>query len=144
MTTIIAILLFIIFLFLSGIHIYWALGGGWGKDAAIPTKDNNVKVMNPSVLSTLIVAFGLLGFGLVVVLNVVEVDFKPSFWLDFIYKYGLWIITGIFFLRAIGDFNYLGFFKKYKLTNFGRNDTKYFSPLCLLIGILTIIVELSK
>jgi len=144
MTTIIAILLFIIFLFLAGIHIYWALGGLWGSDAVIPTKENNVKVLNPSVLSTFIVAFGLLGFGLVVLLNVVELDYKLPSWLDIIYKYGLWVIAGIFILRATGDFNYVGFFKKHKQTNFGRNDTKYYSPLCLIIGILTIILELNK
>jgi hypothetical protein len=45
-------------------------------------------------------------------------------------------------LRAIGDFNYVGFFKKIKHTKFGKNDTKYFSPLCLTIGVLTIILEL--
>ncbi|WP_281635816.1 DUF3995 domain-containing protein [Flavobacterium marginilacus] len=47
-------------------------------------------------------------------------------------------------MRAIGDFNYVGFFKKIKLAKFGKNDTKYFSPLCLIIGILTLILELIK
>ena len=34
--------------------------------------------------------------------------------------------------------------KKIKQTKFGKNDTNYFSPLCLTIGILTIILELIK
>jgi hypothetical protein len=63
---------------------------------------------------------------------------------DWLSKYGLWTIAVIFTLRAIGDFNYVGFFKKIKHTKFGKNDTKYFSPLCLTIGILTIILELTK
>jgi hypothetical protein len=46
----------------------------------------------------------------------------------------------LFILRAIGDFKYLGFFKKIKNTKFGQNDTKYFAPLCLIIGILTLLV----
>ena len=40
MTTLISIILFLIFLFLSVIHIYWGFGGKWGKDAAIPAKPN--------------------------------------------------------------------------------------------------------
>lgn len=144
MATIIAIILFMIFLFLSGIHVYWAFGGQWGNGAVIPTQDDHGKVMMPGIVPTLIVASGLLGFGLVVLLNVVVLDFKLPLWLDIIHKYGLWVITGIFILRAIGEFNYVGFFKKYNQTRFGKNDTKYYSPLCLTIGILTIIMELSK
>jgi hypothetical protein len=144
MTTIIAILLFLIFLFLSSIHIYWGFGGQWGNGAVIPTKDDNVKVMMPGVLPTFIVAFALLGFGLVVLMNVVELDLKLPLWLDIVHKYGLWVIANIFILRAIGEFKYVGFFKKYKQTKFGRNDTKYYSPLCLTIGILTLILELNK
>lgn len=144
MTTIITIILIAIFLFLSGIHIYWGLGGQWGSGAVIPTKNENVKVMMPGIVSTFIVALVLLGFGLVVSMNVVELDFKLSLWLDVVRKYGLWVIASIFILRAIGEFNYVGFFKKYKQTQFGQNDTKYYSPLCLSIGILTIILELNK
>ncbi len=55
-----------------------------------------------------------------------------------------WLIASIFIIRAIGEFNYVGFFKKIKYTQFGRNDTKYYSPLCLIIGILTIIIDLNK
>ena len=142
MTTIIAIILFLIFLFISSIHIYWAFGGNWGSDAVLPTKDdNNTKVLNPSILPTLIVAFGLLGFGLHILIISGLIAFDIPQWLS---KYGLWIIASIFTLRAIGDFKYVGFFKKIKLTKFGKNDTKYYSPLCLTIGILTLILELIK
>lgn len=138
----IAILLFLIFLFISSIHFYWAFGGKWGSDAVLPTKDdNNTKVLNPTVLPTLIVAFSLLGFGLFILVMSGLITFDTP---QLLSKYGLWIIAGIFTLRAIGDFNYVGFFKKIKQTKFGKNDTKYFSPLCLIIGILTIILELTK
>jgi Protein of unknown function (DUF3995) len=108
----------------------------------LPTKDdNNTKVLNPTILPTLIVAFGLLGFGLFILVMSGLIALDTPQWLN---KYGLWIIASIFTLRAIGDFNYVGFFKKIKRTKFGKNDTKYFSPLCLTIGILTIILELTK
>ena len=144
MTTTIATILISIFLFLSGIHFYWGFGGQWGNEAVIPTKDDNVKVMMPGIVPTFIVALGLLCFGLVVLMNSVELDFKLPLWLDIVHKYGLWVIASIFILRAIGEFNYVGFFKKIKHTKFGKNDTKYYSPLCLTIGILTIIMILNK
>jgi glucan phosphoethanolaminetransferase (alkaline phosphatase superfamily) len=142
MTTVIAIILFLIFLFISSIHFYWAFGGQWGSDAVLPTRaDNNTKVLNPSILPTLIVAFGLLGFGLFILVMSGLISYNIPQWLN---NYGLWIIVSVFTLRAIGDFNYVGFFKKIKHTKFGKNDTKYFSPLCLTIGVLTIILELIK
>lgn len=141
MTTIIAIILFLIFLFLASVHFYWSLGGRWGSGAVIPTKDDHVKLMMPGVVPTLIVAFGLLGFGFFILIQagIISVSLPQA-----LNRYGLWIIAGIFILRAIGDFNYVGFFKKIRQTKFGRNDTKYYSPLCLLIGLLTIIIELNK
>ncbi|MBK8888179.1 MAG: DUF3995 domain-containing protein [Saprospiraceae bacterium] len=132
----------LIFLFISSIHFYWAFGGNWGSDGVLPTKDdNNTKVLNQSILPTLIVALGLLGFGLLILVMSGLITFDSPQWLS---KYGLWIIASIFTLRAIGDFKYVGFFKKIKLTKFGKNDTKYYSPLCLTIGILTLILELMK
>ncbi|UQB67279.1 DUF3995 domain-containing protein [Epilithonimonas zeae] len=141
MTTVIAIILFLIFLFISSIHFYWAFGGKWGSNAVLPTKDDGIKVLNPSILSTVIVAVGLLGFGLFILVMSGLITFNIPQWLS---EYGLWIIASIFTLRAIGDFNYVGFFKQIKQTKFGKNDTKYFSPLCLTIGILTIILALTK
>jgi hypothetical protein len=141
MTTIFAIILFLIFLFLSSIHFYWGLGGRWGSEGVIPVKDNNVKVMMPGPLPTFIVALGLLGFGLFILTKSGLINLILPLWLE---KYGLWIIAGIFILRAIGEFKYVGFFKKTKQTKFGQNDTKYYSPLCLLIGALTIFIELNN
>jgi hypothetical protein len=140
MTTTIAIILFLIFLFISLIHFYWAFGGTWGSDSVLPTKENNIKVLNPSILSTIIVALGVLFFGLFILVKSGLLEFNLPNWLN---QYGLWIIASIFIIRAIGDFNYVGFLKKIKQTKFGKNDTKYFSPLCLLIGILTLILELN-
>jgi len=133
-------ILFLIFLFISAIHFYWAFGGTWGSDSVLPTKENNVKALNPSILSTLIVALGVLFFGLFIIVKSGLLEFNLPNWLN---KYGLWVIASIFIIQAIGNFNYVGFLKKIKHTKFGKSDTKYFSPLCLLIGILTLILELN-
>jgi len=55
--------------------------------------------------------------------------------------YGLWAITTIFLIRAIGEFKYIGFFKKIKTTTFGQMDTKFYSPLCLIISFLGVILQ---
>lgn len=142
MTTFIAIVLFLIFFLISSIHFFWAFGGTWGVDAVLPTKDDNIsKVLNPALLPTLIVGLAFLFFGFFILIISGILSFTLP---QLLSKYGLWFIASIFVLRAIGDFNYVGFFKKIKHTNFGKNDTKYFSPLCSIIGLLSIILEFLK
>jgi uncharacterized membrane protein len=46
LTILIGVILFLLFIFLSAIHFYWGLGGKWGANAAIPTKENSIN-LNP-------------------------------------------------------------------------------------------------
>src|SRR5437762_4367155 len=140
MIILVSISLFLIFLFLSLIHFYWSAGGQWGKDAAIPSKKNNIKAISPGVLSTFIVGLGFLAFGIFILIkaNLLHIPIPLL-----IKKNGLWFIAIIFIIRAIGEFKYIGFFKKIRCTKFGEYDTMYYSPLSLLIGILSIILELN-
>jgi hypothetical protein len=101
MITTISITLFTIFLSLSGIHIYWAFGGQWGNGAVIPTKDNHTKVMMPGLVPTLIVATGLLGFGLLILIESRLLNFNLPQWLS---KYGLWVMAGILSSGQSGTF----------------------------------------
>lgn len=140
-TTLIGLFLFFTFGFLSVVHFYWGLGGKWAANAAIPTKENNEKVMNPKLLECFAVAFGLLGLGLFILVRVQILSFKLPSWLM---KYGLWAISTIFILRAVGEFKYVGFFKKIKSTPFGQSDTKYYSPLCLIVGCLAMVLALTR
>ncbi len=133
-------LLFLIFIGISSIHFYWVFGGKWGLSAVLPTKDAESEPTNPGVVLTLIVALGLLKFGLFVGAFGGLFPSLLAFLPDFFTKYGMWIISIIFFIRAIGDFNYIGFFKKIKHTKFAKSDTNFFSPLCLLITILGILI----
>ncbi len=144
MTTTIAIFLFLLFLFLSGIHIYWGFGGKWASESVIPTKDDNVKVIMPGIIPSLIVAIGLLFFGILELISTIDLDFTIPIGFKIINKYGLWAIIIIFGIRAIGDFKYIGLFKKIKHTKFAISDTKYYSPLCVIIAVLTLILELNR
>lgn len=137
MVTVISVVLFSTFAFLSLMHFYWSFGGRWGSQAVFPTKDDSIKPQMPGIIPTLVVAFGLL----IIAIFILQKGgyFKlpiPSF-LD---QYGLWALAVVFMIRAIGEFNYVGFFKKIKHNKFGINDTKYYSPLCLTIVILIVIM----
>jgi hypothetical protein len=122
----------LILLAISGIHFFWAFGGRWGADAAIPTSQDGKKALSPDIFATLVVAFGILAMALLHLGKVQTLNLPIPAWIN---TYGLKIIAGIFLLRAIGDFRYVGFFKKIKNTKFANLDTKYYSPLCLLLSI---------
>jgi hypothetical protein len=49
-----------------------------------------------------------------------------------------WLCNGLalgLLARAIGEFKYVGFFKRVRDTRFARLDTLLYSPLCLLLAI---------
>jgi hypothetical protein len=133
-----AIIEAIIFLTLSGIHIHWLFGGKWGIHNALPSDPNGGKLFSPGIFATGMVAIGLLGFGIFYILKtgIFSITFP-----DWIFQYTGWVIASIFIIRAIGDFKYAGFFKQIKETDFAKYDTKLYSPLCLVIGLIGIILE---
>ena len=138
-TTILSICLLSIFASLGFIHLYWLFGGKWGLEKVIPTKDNQTSTLSIPKFATLIVALVLLLFGLIYLVKSGLINVQIP---NLVTKYGYWIIPSVFILRAIGDFKYVGFFKKIKTTPFGKSDSKLFSPLCLAIGLMGIFILL--
>jgi hypothetical protein len=139
MKILIASFLSVIFISLAAIHIYWGFGGKSGSAASVPTKGNNKPVIKPRAIDCFVVAIALLSFGIFVLIKAGIILLHIPNWL---LNNGLWAIAAIFLLRAIGEFKYVGFFKKIKTTPFGQLDTKYYSPLCLVIGGLAIVLEM--
>lgn len=141
MKELISILLFITFALLALLHVYWAFGGKWAFSATLPTDKSGKRVLNPKPIESMIVGIGLLGFGIYYLLHSgLVADFLPAS----ISKILSWLIPGIFLLRAIGDFRYVGFFKKIKPTTFSQVDTFYYSPLCITVSILGLLLVLIK
>ncbi len=115
------------------IHVYWIMGGRWGLDAALPYREG-VAVFRPGRLATLAVTIVFAGMAVFFFVKAgwfahLQVSFPA--WIN---HYGLWILTGIFLFRAIGDFRYIGFFKRVRVGEFARLDTRFYSPLCLLLA----------
>jgi len=117
-----------IMILLALIHFYWALGGKFGLDKALPTDTEGNRLLNPSKIMTFVIGLILLGFSYVPY-KLYTGDESATI----VYAgYGLSIL---FFLRSVGDFNLVGLFKKVKNTEFSKYDTWVYIPLCLFISI---------
>lgn len=125
----------LLFIFIGMLHVFWAFGGSWGVNSVLPTNDDDSKlpVLQPRRIGTVFI--GLLCF-FASVLLLVQIDLfsviKSS-------PFSKWLcIAGgiIFLLRAIGEGKYVGFFKKIKHTRFAKQDTAFYSPLCVWISLI--------
>jgi hypothetical protein len=94
----------LILIALAGVHIYWAAGGKAGKAGAVPSLDN-CPVLKPSSFAT-----------------------------GFVVHIAVWLMAAVFALRAVGDFRYVGFFKRVRDSRFSRLDTWAYSPLCACLA----------
>ncbi|WP_298362860.1 DUF3995 domain-containing protein [Runella sp.] len=136
-----AMILILIFVSISILHFYWAFRGKKWGNFTIPTKSNaaSTPLFKPSFFETLVVAVGFLVFVWIIGMNA---QVFPLVWITKNYvTYATFGIVFIFLLRAIGEFRYIGFFKRIKDTTFGQMDSRYYSPLCLLIAITTLIIN---
>ena len=120
-----------ILLIISFIHIYWIFGE-IGITQALPSDEKGERLLNPSKLMILMMALVLFGFAWVSY----RLDIEPhSLWIN---RAG-WGLAILFFLRAIGDFNLVGLFKKIKQTEFAKYDNWIYIPLCLMISFLFVL-----
>lgn len=130
---------FTLLISLSLLHFYWSVGGVWGFKNSLPTNEEGERILNPKKIDSVIVGFGLSLFATFYLIKANLITLDLPYWASI--SAG-WFISCIFLLRAIGDFNYVGFFKKVKSTAFASLDSNYFSPLCLVLGIIGVIIEI--
>lgn len=135
LVTVLILINALIFLMLAILHFYWAAGGRWGVTATIPTHPNGSAIFSPSIFATLVVGAGLSALAVVHLINAKL--FLLEFTLNRFATIGIGII---FFIRAIGDFKWVGLFKTVRETPFGRNDKKYYVPLCLFLSFSSLLI----
>ena len=129
----IAILTIMVLIIMGAFHFYWAFGGDIGLDKVLPTKDGRL-LLNPSKTLTFVVGSMLFLFAYIAyTLQFHDFSMMKE---RHLYQYSGIFLSTIFLLRAVGEFNAVGFFKKIKDTEFAIYDTKYFSPLCLILGVI--------
>jgi hypothetical protein len=144
-----AIFLSATFTLLGLVHVYWALGGRRGLQAALPQvpvkplqplqpelqragEPAQRNAFTPSPASTLAVAAALLGVALAVALR--GGLFGEPMWHAAL-RCVLAAVALALLARAIGDFRLVGFFKRVKNSAFARMDSRVYAPLCVLLGV---------
>jgi Protein of unknown function (DUF3995) len=117
---------------LALLHAYWALGGRWGSAYTVPTV-NGRRMFDPTPSATWAVS-GLLGIAAILVAGKAGAigTRVPYLILDI----GVWGLSLVFLLRAVGNLRSFGFFKTVKSTPFAHWDSWLYSPLCLLLALL--------
>lgn len=136
-------LVILVLLSISILHFYWAFGGKWGIETAMP-QQYKADYFNPKhafkiKLATIVVALGLIVFSTIVASN--YFDFS-NFLTQNYSILGTRMVAGVFIIRAIGDFNLFGFFKKPSEDNFAKSDTKIYIPICLFLGTSLILISI--
>jgi len=124
-----SIIVCVIMLITSALHFYWAFGGNYGLMSAGPSLEGG-KDFIPNGWLIFVVACLLLGLAILSIQL-----YSPLKQLQGYIHYIGYSVSISLIIRAIGDFKYIGFFKKIKNSNFASLDSKYFSPLILLLGI---------
>jgi hypothetical protein len=126
---------------LSLLHVYWATGGQWASGVVVPELRGN-PVSHPGKAVMLFVAFLL---GVACVLVGLEADLwryeSVPRWMPHV---GTWVIGAVMFVRFVGDFRYVGLFKRVRGTRFARLDTFLYSPLCLVLATSSATVALAR
>jgi len=131
MNTILAITVSIAFVALALWHFRMALSPGNGMSDAVPSESGK-PLFVPSARATVAVGLVLLTFAWLVAATagLVEVGLpgRVLSWLSYALALGL-------SARAVGEFRYVGFFKRVRGSRFARFDTLLYSPLCLVLAV---------
>ncbi|MFN8007054.1 MAG: DUF3995 domain-containing protein [Terriglobia bacterium] len=137
---ILPVVLAVVFLVLSGWHIYMAFRNLSGDSGAVPTF-NGQPVFVPTRLGTMAVALVLLLSAILVAATgrIISLGLSPRVLAGFSYALAIGL-----FGRAIGEFKYVGFFKRVRGTRFATLDSFVFSPLCLVLALGLAIVALNS
>ena len=139
MNTVLAVIVAGVFTLLAGWHFFMALYPSRGASGAVPTS-NGEPLFVPSTRATLAVGVVLLLFAVLVAatagmlaLGVPDVVLR---WLSYALALGL-------LARAVGEFKYVGFFKRVRGSRFATLDTLVYSPLCLVLAASVALVALQ-
>jgi hypothetical protein len=131
-TAVVTIALAAVFVALSALHVYWALGGTWAGAAAVP-EVNGRPAFRPGPGATLVVA-ALLALAALVVLaraGAIPAPGVPA-WLV---AFAAWVLTLVLAARVVGNLRTFGLFKRVRGTRFARLDSLVYTPLCAALAL---------
>ena len=130
MNNLLSIIVCAVFAMLAVWHFVMAFSDLSGESAAMPSVEGK-PLFKPSRAATIAVGVVLILFGLLVATTsgMLQIGLPKMLlvWLSYALALGL-------LARAIGDFKYVGFFKRVRGSRFASMDTLVYSPLCLLLA----------
>lgn len=128
-----------VFVLLALWHFGMAALPSSGKGGAVPSVDGKA-LFKPSRLATVGVGVVLLLFAALMGATggLLRTGLNPLLLAGLSYA-----LAGGLLARAIGDFRYLGFFKRVRGSRFATLDTFLFAPICLLLALLVALVARS-
>ncbi len=130
MNTVLDTIVSLAFVALALWHFRMAIFPAQGLSDAVPSEAGK-PLFVPSVRATLAVGVVLLAFALLVAATAglikVGLPVRVLSWSCYGLALGL-------LARAVGDFKYVGLFKRVRGSRFARLDTMLYSPLCLLLA----------
>jgi hypothetical protein len=126
------------FVALAAWHFYMALVPRSGRRSAVPTVEGR-PLFVPSRKATVAVGVALFFFaGLVAATaGMVSVGLSPVVLSGLSYALAIGLIA-----RAVGEFKYVGFFKRVRGSRFATLDALVYSPVCVLLAIGVVFVAL--
>lgn len=125
--------------FAAGFHLHWALGGRLGFAVSLPQRADGNPVMARRLAwwrpAAGAVALGLVALGLLLVAYAGHLPLPVPASLA---RAALLATGAAFIARALVPNRYVGLFKSLRTTRWARFDTRLYSPLFLLLGLLLI------
>jgi hypothetical protein len=120
-----------------GLHVYWAAGGRLLLPQTVPSRPATKEpTFEPGRLGAGIVALALAHalFTLGAAFGLWGAPWSPD-----ATRYSAYVWTGLFVVRVVGDFRWLGLFKRVRGTPFARADDWVFTPICAIVGIAFVV-----
>jgi len=125
-------------LFIAAIHAYWTVGGKRWLTAAIPVEDGRPAFL-PTPAATFTISFGALLAAMVIPGSAgMYTDPQP----EALYQWTPWVLAVIFGLRAMGDFRYMGLFRRIGQSRFATWDANFYTPFSIIMCLAAISIGL--
>jgi hypothetical protein len=131
--------------FAAGFHLYWALGGRLGYSVSLPQRPDGAPVMAHR-LPWWRPAAGAVALGLAALawLLLAHAGHFPLPMPSGLARIALLATAAAFAARALVPNRHVGFFKSLRTTRWARYDTRLYSPLFLLLGVLIAWIALKR
>jgi len=125
--------------FAAAFHLHWALGGRLGYSVSLPQRADGIPVMAHRLPWWRPAAAGVvLGLVALALLLLAYAGHLPLPLPRRLARVALLAIGAAFIARALVPNRYVGFFKSLRTTRWARFDTRLYSPLFLLLGLILV------